>query len=106
MNHAPISRCHEPNLTGKAGLGRASLRRLFMDPGSADSLSARTKSSQRADEPSALQVRCRSRVQGARTNHPLPYTGMAAPLIARAASEARNRITSAIADGSTHLLKS
>src|SRR6266403_266580 len=36
----------------------------------------------------------------------LPYTGKAAPLIARAASDARNDITSAMASGATHLLKS
>src|SRR5258705_181090 len=39
-------------------------------------------------------------------DHPLPKTGSAAPLMARAASEARNAITSAIAAGSTHLLNS
>src|SRR5688572_27429081 len=36
----------------------------------------------------------------------LLYTGIAAPLIAREASEARNRITSAMASGATQLLKS
>src|SRR5262245_25074887 len=39
-------------------------------------------------------------------NHAFPNTGNAAPFTAREASEARNAITSAIADGSTHLLKS
>src|SRR5881628_1217991 len=38
--------------------------------------------------------------------HPRPNTGTAAPLMAREASEARKRITSAMADGSTHLVKS
>src|SRR5437867_3185123 len=38
--------------------------------------------------------------------YPFPYTGKAAPLMAREASDARNLITSAIAAGSTHLLKS
>src|SRR6266581_608436 len=38
--------------------------------------------------------------------YPLPNTGNAAPLTAREASEAKNRITSAMAAGSTHLLKS
>src|SRR5690606_14263255 len=36
----------------------------------------------------------------------LPYTGIAAPVIARAASEHRNRNTRAICSGDTHLLKS
>ena len=36
----------------------------------------------------------------------LPYTGKAAPLIAREASEARNDITSAMASGATHFVKS
>src|SRR5439155_18290391 len=38
--------------------------------------------------------------------HPFPYTGTAAPLMAREASEARKRITSAMANGSTHFVKS
>ncbi len=38
--------------------------------------------------------------------HPFPNTGKAAPLIAREASDAKNRTTSAIAFGSTHLVKS
>src|SRR5260221_7494578 len=38
--------------------------------------------------------------------HPFPYTGIAAPLIAREASEARKVITLAMASGGTHLLKS
>src|SRR6266571_5968438 len=41
-----------------------------------------------------------------RASQPFPYTGKAAPLMAREASDARNVITSAIAAGSTHLLKS
>src|SRR5215831_18324499 len=40
------------------------------------------------------------------SDHAFPNTGNAAPFIAREASEARNAITSAMADGSTHLLKS
>src|SRR5437667_12608142 len=39
-------------------------------------------------------------------NQALPYTGSAAPLIAREASDARNDITSAMASGATHLVKS
>src|SRR6266850_7437743 len=39
-------------------------------------------------------------------NQALPYTGSAAPLIARDASDARNDITSAMASGATHLVKS
>src|SRR6058998_353655 len=38
--------------------------------------------------------------------HPRPNTGTAAPLMAREASEARKRITSAMAEGSTHFVKS
>src|SRR5947207_8069918 len=36
--------------------------------------------------------------------HPFPYTGTAAPLMAREASEARKRITSAMAEGLTHFV--